>query len=328
MASAWTAPGSHAVQFYDNEHFVQHAIAEFFTQGTRPGDPLILVSRLRTFKAVAADLTSGRYGSAINVADRILFFDAEVALPQIMEGESLDPARAERLLRHILSQSCPSHAHAVRLYGEVVDMLCERGLHSAALQFEGLASSLLDLKPQLSILCGYAIERFKCDTSAAQLRAVCQKHTHVIPAESFTDSLDDRMLVTQRPPRVRTFDGTTPVHTVYVIDDDASIRRSLRRLLTSYSWPVRTFESAEAFSTELEQLSRGCLVIDIGLQGISGLELLHRLTDAQLSWPIIVMSALYDKETVSEAFRLGARAYLRKPFDSEALLNAIARALF
>lgn len=328
MTSAWTAPGSHAVQFYDNEQFVQHAIAEFFTQGARPGDPLILVSRLRTFKAVAAHLASGRYGSAINVADRILFFDAEAALHQIMEGESLDPARAERLLKHILSQSCPSHAHGtVRLYGEVVDMLCQRGRHSAALQLEGLASSLLDLKPQLSILCGYAMERFKDDTNAAQLRAVCQKHTHVIPAESFTDSLDDRMLAPQPPPRMRTFDGTTPVQTVYVVDDDASIRLSLRRLLTSYSWPVRTFDSGEAFLAELDKLSSGCLVVDIGLQGISGLELVQRLTDARLSWPIIVMSALYDKKAESEALRLGARAYLRKPFGSQALLNAIARAL-
>jgi two-component system response regulator FixJ len=51
------------------------------------------------------------------------------------------------------------------------------------------------------------------------------------------------------------------------------------------------------------------------------------LTDAPLSWPIIVMSGVYDKNTESDALRLGARAYLRKPFDPQALLNAIARAL-
>jgi CheY-like chemotaxis protein len=327
MSSAWTVPGSHAVQFYDNEQFVQHAIAEFFTQGARPGDPLILVSRPRTFKAVAALLASGRYGSAINVADRILFFDAEASLPQIMEGESLDLVRAERLLKQILSQSCPSHAQGtVRLYGEVVDILCQDGHYAAALQFEGLASTLFALQPQLSILCGYAIERFKDDANAIRLRAVCQQHTQVLPAESFTH-LDDRMLATQPPPRTRTVDGTTPVQTIYVIDDDASLRRSLKRLLTSHRWPVRTFDSAEAFLAELDSLSSGCLVIDIGLQGISGLKLVHRLREARLSWPVVVMSGLYDKKTESEALRLGARAYLRKPFDSQALLNAIARAL-
>jgi CheY-like chemotaxis protein len=324
--TAWTGPGSHVVRFYDNEQFVQRAIAEFFTQDARPGDSLILVSRLRTLKAVAAHLGSGRYGSA-EVADRIRFFDAETAIPQIMEGESLDPARAEHILKQILSQSGPNPAHGtIRLYGEVVDMLCQRGHYSAALQFEGLASSLFDLQPQLSILCGYAIERFKEDTSAAQLRAICRQHTHVIPAESFTDQ-DNRVRATQPPPRMRTIDGTTPVQTVYVIDDDASLRRSLKRLLTSHSWPVRTFDSAEAFLAELDSLSSGCLVVDVGLHGINGLQLVHRLRDAQLSWPIIVMSGLYDKRTESEALRLGARAYLRKPFDSRALLNAIARAL-
>src|SRR6266576_6653014 len=109
-------------------------------------------------------------------------------------------------------------------------MLCQRGLHAAALQFEGLASVLLDLKPQLSILCGYAIERFKDDTNAARLRAVCQKHTHVIPVESLTDVLDDRisyqqaamlqhsaldrMLATQLPPGARTSGGTAPAQIV------------------------------------------------------------------------------------------------------------------
>lgn len=344
MTGAWTAPGSHAVQFYEDEPFVQHAIAEFFTQGAHPGDAFILVSRPRTFKAVAEHLTSGRYGPAINVADRVLFIDAEEALPQIMEGETLDLARAERLFRHVLSQSSPRHAHGtVRLYGEIVDILCQRGRHSAALQLEGLVSALLDLKPQLSILCGYAIERFKDDTNAAKLRAVCQKHTHVIPAESLTDALGDRaryqqamlfrhnvldrMLGKQLPPRMPTFDGTTPAQTIYVVDDDASIRGSLRRLLSSSNWPVRTFESAEAFLAELDKLSSGCLITDIGLPGMSGLQLVQRLTDIGLSWPIIVMSGLREKTTESEALRLGAQAYLRKPFDLQALLNAIARAL-
>ena len=289
MTDAWTAPGSHAVQFYDNEPFVHHAIAEYFTQGAHPGDPLILVSRPHTFKAVAEHLTSGRYGPAIDAADRILFIDAEAALTQIMEGETLDPARAERLFKDVLSQACPSHAHGtVRLYGEIVDMLCQRGRHATALQFEGLASVLLDLKPQLSILCGYATERFKDDTNAAQLRAVCQKHTHVIPAESFTDARDDRtrhqqaVMLQHNALDLMLASATTSAHadvstaprlaqTVYVIDDNASLRRSLGRLLTSSNWPVRTFDSAEAFLAELDKLSSGCLIVDIQLPGMSGL---------------------------------------------------------
>ena len=308
MNSAWNVPGSHAVQFYENEQALQRAVAGFFT-GARPGEPLILVSRPRTYTAVAAHLASGRYGSAI-AADRILFFDAEAAIPEIMEGESLDLVRAERLLTQILSKSIPSHAQgAARLYGEVVDILCQSCRHSAALQFEGLADSLFDRQPQLSILCGYAIERFKDDSKVDLLRAVCEKHTHVIPAEGFT-ALDD----------------ATPVQSIYIIDDDASLRRSLSRLLSSHRWPVQTFDSAEAFLAELDGLSSGCLVVDIGLPGISGLDLLQRLKDARVSWPVIVMSGLSDKRAESEALRLGARDYLSKPFDSRTLLDAIARA--
>lgn len=90
---------------------------------------------------------------------------------------------------------------------------------------------------------------------------------------------------------------------------------------------MRTFDTAEAFLAELIRLSSGCLVVDVHLPGMSGLDLIGRLIDAGLPWPIIVMSASDDKQIESEALRLGARAYLRKPFNSEALLSAIEQAL-
>ena len=342
MTAPWTAPGSHGVQFYENEPFVHQAIAEFFTKGAHPGDALILVSRPRTFKAVANELRSGRYGPPIDANDRILFVDAEAVLAQIMEGDAINSARAEQLFKQALSQARPSHAHgAVRLYGEIVDMLCERGLHTTALEFEGLASVLLDLTPQLSILCGYAVERFKDDANAPNLPAVCQKHTHVFPAESFSDALRaryqrdvmlehgalDHARATQTQRRPRTSDGTTPTQSVYVIEDDANLRFALGRMLTSSNWHARTFDSAEAFLAELNTLSSGCLIVDIELPGMNGLGLIRRLTDAGLQWPIIVMSGSHGKGYEREALRLGARAFLRKPFDPEALLEAIARAL-
>jgi CheY-like chemotaxis protein len=299
-----------------------------------------MVARPATFTAVADQVASGRHGPPIDAAERILFIDAEAALSQMMEGETLVLARAERLFKDVLSQARPSHPQGtIRLYGEIVDLLCQRGRHATALELEGLAGVLLDLMPQLSILCGYALERFKDDADAAQLRAVCQKHTHVIPAEGFSDALRthyqqavmlehrafDLTLATQR--HTRTPDDTTAAPTVYVIDDNANVRRSLARLLKVSNWPARTFESAEAFLAELDKLSSGCVLVDLQLRGMSGFELVRRLTDAGLSWPVIVMSALHDKKTESEALRLGARAYLPKPFDSQALLDAIAEAL-
>ena len=117
------------------------------------------------------------------------------------------------------------------------------------------------------------------------------------------------------------------VQTVYVIDDDVSIRRSLNRLLASSNWTVRTFDSGEVFLAELGKLSRGCLIVDVELMGMSGLELVRQMADTHSSWPIIVISGSHDEKTESEALRLGARAYLRKPFDSQALLDAIAALL-
>jgi len=66
------------------------------------------------------------------------------------------------------------------------------------------------------------------------------------------------------------------VQAVYVIDDDASIRRSLNRLLTSSNWTVRTFDSGEAFLAELGELSLGCLIVDVELKGMSGLDLVRQ----------------------------------------------------
>jgi two-component system response regulator FixJ len=136
-----------------------------------------------------------------------------------------------------------------------------------------------------------------------------------------------QMIVRQPAPHIRNAESTTPAQTVHVIDDNASLRRALGRLLTSFNWPVRMFDSAEAFLAELGRLSSGCVVTDVQLPGMSGLDLVRRLTEFGLSWPIIVMSGLRDTNIESEALRLGARAYLRKPFNSQALLDEIAKAL-
>jgi len=307
--------GSHAVQFYDKEQVIQQAVAQYFMRDARAGDRLIMVSRPHTFTAVSEHLTSGHHGPAIPL-ESVLFIDAEMALSQSMNGETLDTSRAERLFKHVLSQISPGDAQSsIRLYGEAVDVLCQRGRHAAALQFEGIASVLLDLEPRLSILCSYASDRFNDDANAAHFRAVCQKHTHVLRHSGL-----------ETPPPLRLLTHDTPsLGNVYIIDDNTKILAALKRMLTSSSRSVRTFESAEAFLSELDNLEGGCLVVDVQLQGMSGLELLHRLANARVSWPIIVMSGMHDKNIERKALTLGARAFLRKPFEPQALLDALAQ---
>jgi len=110
---------------------------------------------------------------------------------------------------------------------------------------------------------------------------------------------------------------------VYVIDDDRSIGRSLDRLLKVSNWRVRTFASAEALLAELEQLQTGFLVVDIQLPGMTGLELLERMHEMQRPWPVVAMSGSNDENVEREALRLGAKLFLHKPFDPQALLNAL-----
>jgi FixJ family two-component response regulator len=123
--------------------------------------------------------------------------------------------------------------------------------------------------------------------------------------------------------------ATTPqeARTVHVVDDDASMRGALARLLKLSGWNVRMFESAEAFLAERETLPRGCLVLDIQLTGMSGLDLLERLAELNCSWPVVAMSGSHDDNSEPEALRLGARIFLRKPFEPQAFLDAIELAL-
>jgi CheY-like chemotaxis protein len=128
------------------------------------------------------------------------------------------------------------------------------------------------------------------------------------------------------PPRVTHTSEGPPAGTVYVIDDDASVRRALGRRLKLTEWQITTFDSAEAFLADLDNLVPACLVLDIQLGGMSGLDLLAHMKNVRPAWPIVAMSGSDDDSLEAEALRLGARAFLRKPFDSDLLIDAIAQA--
>ena len=113
---------------------------------------------------------------------------------------------------------------------------------------------------------------------------------------------------------------------VSVVDDDASLRRSLRNLLLSVGFRVHTFASAEEFLGSGERENTGCLVLDLGMTGMSGLDLLRHLAAAGSRFPVVVLTARGDEETRQRSLRAGAVALLKKPFDGDALLDAIRAA--
>lgn len=113
---------------------------------------------------------------------------------------------------------------------------------------------------------------------------------------------------------------------VCVVDDDDSILRALRRLLAT-GFRVETFSSAEAFLTSAQRASADCLVLDVHLRGLSGLDLQERLAQSGVRTPIVIITAHDDSPTRERARRAGAVEYLRKPFDDESLVDAIHKAI-
>jgi len=114
---------------------------------------------------------------------------------------------------------------------------------------------------------------------------------------------------------------------VAVIEDDESYRAAVERLLKSADLSVLSFASAEAFLNSGQQRETGCLISDIRMPGISGLELQSKLNSDHCAIPTIFITAHGDEEMRLQAMRGGAVKFLMKPFDSEILLAAVRAAL-
>jgi FixJ family two-component response regulator len=114
---------------------------------------------------------------------------------------------------------------------------------------------------------------------------------------------------------------------IFVVDDDEAVRESLGSLIRSVGFGVKTFSSAEEFLSSDHPRVPDCLVLDVRMQGMNGLELQRRLVASNSGIPVIFISAHGDEEARSRALREGAVGFLLKPFSEEALLSAIHCAL-
>src|SRR6202049_4765402 len=114
---------------------------------------------------------------------------------------------------------------------------------------------------------------------------------------------------------------------VVIVDDDDSIRKAVRRLMKSFGFAVETFASAEDFlgSDRLEKTS--CLILDVQMPGMNGLELQERLVVSSVAFLISIITQISDGRAPAQALNAGAVGYLIKPFADEDLLNCIHSAL-
>jgi FixJ family two-component response regulator len=118
--------------------------------------------------------------------------------------------------------------------------------------------------------------------------------------------------------------GETP--TVFIVDDAREVRKSLSRVLTAAGYRVRTFKSAESFLDEDYTYAPGCLLLDICLPGLSGMQLQRAMAGSLNMPPIVFLTGTGDVQTGVEAMKRGAVDFLTKPFDCVRLFAAVRRA--
>ena len=118
-----------------------------------------------------------------------------------------------------------------------------------------------------------------------------------------------------------------PIPLIAIVDDDESVREAIESLLKSFGFKAEVFASAEEFLNSDHLAEAQCLILDVRMPGMSGLELQRKLAAAGSRIPIVFITAHGDEETQAQALGAGALAFLRKPFSEEALLSAVQTAL-
>jgi FixJ family two-component response regulator len=122
-----------------------------------------------------------------------------------------------------------------------------------------------------------------------------------------------------------TMSHPTPI--VFIVDDDVSVRESLELFIQSEGWQAETFASAQEFLDHPHAVLPSCLILDISLPGLNGLELQQRVAAERTDMPIIFITGHGDIPMTVRAMKAGAIEFLTKPFSNEVLLNAIRQAL-
>ncbi len=115
--------------------------------------------------------------------------------------------------------------------------------------------------------------------------------------------------------------------TVFVVDDDAALRRSIAFLAESVGWRVRAFADPQEFLRSPDLAGGGCLVLDVRMPGMSGLELQRELQTRRIELPIVFITGHGDIAMAVQAMKDGALDFIEKPFKDQQLLDAIARAM-
>jgi len=115
--------------------------------------------------------------------------------------------------------------------------------------------------------------------------------------------------------------------TVFVVDDDEAVRDSLGALLESVGFEVESFGSGADFLDRLDPKRGGCIVLDVRMPGLSGLEIQEKLTEKRITLPVIIITGHGDVPIAVQAIKAGAMDFIEKPFGDDIILESVGRAL-
>lgn len=115
--------------------------------------------------------------------------------------------------------------------------------------------------------------------------------------------------------------------TVYIVDDDKAVRDSLRWLIESTKLNVKTYDAAQAFLDEYDPSAPGCLLLDVRMPGMTGLELQEKLNQNAIRIPVIIITGHGDVQMAVRAMRQGAMDFIEKPFNDQVLLERVHEAI-
>lgn len=314
MRDLGLSPRQHLAQVYGNAICSPEVVEAFFTASAGP-ITAIMICEPETYATVQARVEA-RVG-------RITFFDVGLAPARVMGPAGLDAGRAAAFFTSVIGEArAAGSAGPLRIFGTLSDLLCSQEKYAAALEVEALGDRLLSAEPDASILCGFTAGNFGGEDGAAQFGRICSSHDHIVRAESF----GGLRIGGKADSAQRTSSQLFADHTVYIIDDDPSVRGALLRFLGMKGMTARGFETAERFLAELPGLAAGALIVDVQLPGMNGLELLAQLARTGIDWPAVVISGSHEGHDEAVARALGPDRYLRKPFDPDGLLRVLSAA--
>lgn len=179
--SAWTH--RHAVQFYEPGHFLSDSLFDFCIRSLDAGDPLVLICTRPHLNVIRTRLAERGFDwEALCHTAAAAWHDAEKILGLIMVQGEPEPQRFRAILDRVLAPwSGMSDRWTVRVFGEIVDVLCQRGEHDAALRLEELWNELAP-SHRFTLLCGYSMANLHREVNEAAYRGICAAHDHVLPS--------------------------------------------------------------------------------------------------------------------------------------------------